>query len=115
MWFYIIIALMLLFLVIESIIERIKHIKNVKKRNEEYRQVHGNKKRGRCIDCHYCRWRYYHPFPDKKSKYYCLMVTKQPLYCKKFKVQLEHDSLLTCVSELDSNAFWGENTTEKRI
>ena len=84
----------------------------VKSQNEEYDKTHPKQKRRRCVNCSYCRWSYYHPFPYKGSKYYWFFVTKQPLYCRKFKTKLSGDSMLTCISELNSKAMYEKENEE---
>lgn len=83
--------------------QKIKHEREVRAVNEEYRKNNSPKKRRLCINCGYCRWRYYHPFHS--PKYYWSFVTKTPLYCRKFKTKLNGDCLLTCISEFDSQAM----------
>lgn len=86
-----------------------------KQQNAEYDKTHTKRKRRQCVNCSYCRWKYYHPFPNKASKYYWSFVTKQPLYCRKFKTKLSGDSMLTCISELNSNAMYEKESEEQNL
>lgn len=92
----------------EALIEykqKIEQRKFIKKANEEYRKSHPPRQRRYCIQCSYCRWKYYHPFSRYGGNYWSF-VSKIPYYCKKFKTPLREDSLLTCISELDSEAMY---------
>ena len=76
-----------------------------KKRIREYNKTHGKRLRKLCVNCSYCRWKYYHPF-SSYGKHYWNMVSKTPYYCRKFKKQLKNDSSLRCISELNSEAMF---------
>lgn len=90
---------------ISSMVDSHKHKKKIREDNKEYDRIHGKKLRKLCINCSYCRWKYYHPF-SSRGKYYWAMVSKIPCYCKKFKKQLKNDSSLRCISELNSDAMF---------
>lgn len=92
-----------------------EHWMFVKSQNEEYNKTHPKRNRRQCVNCSYCRWKYYHPFPNKASKYYWSFVTKQPLYCRKFKTKLSGDSMLTCISELNSKAMYEKESEEQNL
>ena len=82
-----------------------KHQRHIRQLNSEYDKTHKKRTRRLCTQCSYCRWRYYHPF-SRRGKYYWVAVSKEPLYCKKFKCSLPHNSLLRCVSKLNSTAIY---------
>ena len=84
---------------------KLKHNKLKQEKNSEYSELYGAKKRRHCVDCSYCSWKYYHPF-SRYGKYRDAFVSKEPYYCRKFKKKLPPNPLLTCISELDSEAMY---------
>ena len=93
------------FELVSSIVDSCKHKKRIRESNKEYNKIHGKRLRKLCVNCSYCRWKYYHPF-SSYGKYYWTMVSKIPCYCKKFKKQLKNDSFLRCISEMNSEAMF---------
>lgn len=83
---------------------RRQHKKQIKTANEEFRKNHSYRPRRLCINCSYCRWKWYHPFGYRKN--YWTFANKMPCYCKKFKKALNGNPLLCCISELDSQAMY---------
>ena len=83
----------------------LKHKKMVQEKNREYIELYGMKKRRLCVECSYCRWKWHHPF-SRYGKYRGAFVTKNPYYCRKFKKSLPQNTLLTCISELHSEAMY---------
>lgn len=91
-----------------SIVNDYRYKKKVRKANKEYIKIHGRRLRKLCINCSYCRCKYYHPF-SSYGKNYWTMASKIPCYCRKFNKQLKNDSFLRCISELNSEAMFEQD------
>ena len=90
---------------ISSTVDCYKQKKKIREDNKEFNKIYGKRLRKLCINCSYCRWKYYHPFSSYGNHYWD-MVSKIPCYCIKFKKQLKKDSSLRCISKLNSRAMF---------
>lgn len=76
----------------------------LKEKNKEWIQQNGKKKFKLCIKCKYCVKKKYHPFPY--GEYYNVMVQDIPMYCKKFKKQLNNKYDCRCIARDYAQAIY---------
>ena len=76
------------------------------KRNRKFVKTNGRRLRRKCVDCPYCRKKLYRPFHTPKFRN--LMVAYVPTYCRKFRVPLNRDDSLRCISKEASLAMYEE-------
>lgn len=98
----IILVIFLYVLIYEFLIPFFKQKQNKK----EYIQQNGQKTRKLCIKCKYCVKKKYHPFTN--GEYRNAMIQDIPMYCKRFKRQLNSKYDCRCISQDATNAFYEE-------
>lgn len=84
-------------LIHELVISPIKEAVKRNKKNNEWVKKNGQKLAKLCLNCHYCKWFWYHPF-YKYGRYGGLKI-KTPTYCRKFKKPLSYDPSIRCIGK----------------